>query len=196
MKNKDFKAQASKDESFWNEGSNFMVLKAILNCDELKLNKGYNSPDKIIGCDAIAVKDIYKNGLPFHYAQSISLRVRFGKIYWDMNFRNHISNPNSELNKYYSKYLNGSNYASTFIQFFGTENNKPKFAVKWSSDDIASYITDNLECMDDCFKSYYGNDRYDIPLSNVVNYNATIYDLDNGIDAVSYDFIKNKYEKS
>ena len=51
----------------------------------------------------------------------------------DLNFRNHLSNPNSELSKILAKFEHQSNYAKYFVQCFDVTNNKAKFLCQMAN---------------------------------------------------------------
>ena len=179
------------DEVFWGCTDNQIMLKKILKCDEIIINSTTTETDKHIGCDAIGKKLIVgNNGISMYTAHSISLRVRTVSRYTDLNFRNHISNPNSELAKILSA-NEGGNYAKYFVQVFDVDGDKGKFAVKWCITDIAEYFYENIDDIDNLYKP--STKRYDVPLKQAENYKAYIYDITSGVKQVTYDYVYDKY---
>lgn len=180
------------DEKYWQSSTNQNILKQVLGCDEVIINSDTTEADRHIGCDAIG-KKLYKgdNGMLLYSTQSISLRIRTQSIYTDINLRNHISNPNSELCKMLSSYEGNSTYAKYFVQVFDVNDTKGKFAVKWQTSHIAQYFYDNIDAFDSMYKT--STNRYDIPLKDAEKHEAVIYDISSEVKEVSYNYVYKKY---
>jgi hypothetical protein len=190
-----FNSQKNKDDCFWKQKSNQKLLTQILNCDKVYINENITQSDYHLGIDAVAKKKV-KNDYNFYYyiSHSVSLRTRFDKRFSDLNFRNSLSNNQSELAKILAYAEEGSNYAKYFVQFFDVENNKAKFCVKWRTEDIAVFTYDHLENLDSYYKT--STNRYDLPISEAIHYNAICYNLSNDqATKVNYNYIKSTYRK-
>ena len=190
-----FKVQKQKEDKFWQSQSNQNLLKEVLQCDIVEINDAITQTDYHLGCDAVAKKKINNdNGLTYYISHIISLRIRYVNRYTDLNFRNHLSNYQSELAKILASYDSDSSYAKYFVQFFDVDNGKAKFCVKWRTEDVAVFTYDKLENLDSYFKT--STSRYDFPLSEAIRYNAVCYDLANDeATKVNYNYIKSTYRK-
>lgn len=186
--NTKFHTYKNKESQFWNIKDNQETLRQILDCDKVFINEITTESDKHLGCDAVAKKR-YSNSI---ISQSVSLRIRYDNRFTDLNFRNHLSNHNSELSKILAMVEYQSNYAKYFVQCFDVTNNKAKFCVKWRTDDIALFVYGKLQDLDVYYKT--STNRYDFPLSEAVQYNAVCYDLSGQeLKSVNYQYIIENY---
>ncbi len=190
--NKIFTEYRSKESNYWEQPNNVEMLRYVLDCDEVIINEGITESDFHLGCDAVA-KKMYRHKNMLHpISHSVSLRTRYNSNYLDINFRNNIKNPLSEIRKILSYFDVNSTYAKYFVQCFDVSNNKAKFCVKWQTSDIAKYVYSVIEHLPNYYKE--STKRYDIPVSEAVSFNAVIYDLsgDKPLE-VNYDYIVDNY---
>ena len=193
-----FKTQRNQEQSFWNEKKNQKILKQILKCDVIEINEAITLTDLQMGCDAITkTKSRNNHNINYYIAEMVSLRLRNPSPYLDINFRNSLYNPNSELAKILASYDSNSDYSRNFIQMFDVDsNNDANFCIKWKTEDIANYVYQNLDKLPSLYKTSFDSNRYDIPLKDAVQYGGILYDLrqpDRVAKKTTYNFIFNTY---
>ena len=141
-----------KDKDFIRE--NTELICDLLNAQKIIFLNELNILDLNSGFDFIAQ---YQGGL-----KAVSLRCRFGVDYENVNFRNHLSNPKSELQKMMRMDKNFL-YSNVILQFNGIQDLKPSSAVILNTKRVGKWISQwesdkGHEQIDEYFLS--GTDKY------------------------------------